>query len=227
MTLDSATPMLNELLIVSQGYAIDALNYASLKMQSGMKSKSLSYGTSPFGVTMRNKRRLLVSSDKKGNKGSFFSRFSHSTAKDLDHGLENFIKFRVYEKTLKSVIGFINVKSFSANLYKDGRKYGTTHVKGQGRNPKVKNSEKIKEIGEKMERGGIFKLSDNQRGLFYRSGWIDAANAGYINRKARPVVQPVFQSMSGKIDGIFKEKYAEALVKHSAKTFQPQKRQAS
>ena len=39
MILDTATPMLFELSQVSKGYALDALNYASLKLQKKCNQK--------------------------------------------------------------------------------------------------------------------------------------------------------------------------------------------
>ena len=46
MILDGATPMLNELASVSHGYAMDGLNYASLKLQQGMQRRARGFGQS-------------------------------------------------------------------------------------------------------------------------------------------------------------------------------------
>lgn len=218
MTLDSATPMLQELIMVSKGYALDGLNYASLKMQKGMQRKSRSYGMSKFGFSFNAKtgKRTLMSSNHAmyGRRGRYYSRFSHKDGRQL-HGLDQFIKFRVYDDSLKALVGFIDTKGFAPTKYRDGRAAGKMeYVKGQGG---------VKAIGRKMEEGGVELISDKQRKLFARSGWGHAAKKGAIIRKARPVVNPTFQAMRGQIVGILQEKYGKALAEHSAKTFQPRR----
>lgn len=209
LVLDSATPMLQELVQVSAGYARDGLNYASLKLQKGMKQKAKSYNKSIFGSRFdKNNRRKLAGSQQKGIKGRYYSRFSKKDGSREKVQLDEFIKFQVSKVKLSSVVGFINIKGFKADLYKDGRKRGSTYVQGQ----------KVKGIGLKMENGSIEKLTEKQKGFFRASGWGAVANKGYIVRKARPVVNPTFRAMQGSIDAIFKNKYSEALVKHSKKT---------
>jgi len=206
LIVDGATPMLQELFMVSRGYATDALNYSSVKLQKAMRRKARGYGQSKFGVNFKSGRRQLAGSKQEGWKRQNYGRNSHFDG-SKQHDMANFIKFQSSSVSLKSMIGFINFKGFSADFYRDGRKVSSKFVKGQ----------KVKEIGQKLEFGEKQILSKKQKVLFYKSGWKDAADRGYIIRKARPVVNPVFLSMQGSIKGIIQDKYANALSKHAAK----------
>lgn len=205
--LDGATPMLQELMMVSRGYAADALNHASVVVRDAMIQKARSFGPSRFGADFSTGRRRLTGSGQGGVKGRYYSRFSHSTGERL-HGLDEFIKFQASSVSMKSMIGFIDFRGFNAEIYKDGRKVGSRRVKGQGG---------VKKIGMMMENGGIERLTEKQKAFFKASGWAVAARRGYVKRKARPVVTPVFAAMSGQIGDIIEDKYAKALVKHAAK----------
>ena len=215
LILDGATPMLQELVMVSRGYAVDALNHSSIKLQQAMQSKARSYGQSKFGVNFKPGRRQLAGTKQEGLKRNLFGRNSHADG-SKQHDLANFIKFQTSSVTLKSMVGFINFKGYSADIYRNGKKVRSKFVKGQGREAKDPMSENIKEIGQNMEFGGKKTLTKKQKGLFRASGWGAAANRGYVMRKARPVVNPVFASMRGSIHGIIEEKYGKALAKHAA-----------
>lgn len=206
LIVDGATPMLQELLMVSRGYATDALHYSSIKLQQAMQSKARSYGSSKFGSDFSTGKRRLRGSQQKGIKGRHFSRFSHSNG-SKEHGLDEFIKFQASSTSLKSMVGFINFKGYDAEIYRNGKKTGSKYVKGQN----------VKSIGESMEYGGKQDLTEKQKKFFKASGWGKAAKRGYIQRKARPVVNPVFASMRGQVHGIIQEKYAKALSLHAAK----------
>ena len=208
MILDSATPMLFKLSELSNGYALDALNYSSLKLKEKMKANMKKYGKSAFGTRFVNGHRLLSGETKGGERGNYFSRFSHSTGKEL-HDMSNFLKYQVSDRFLHSVVGYIDYKSFKASRYEDGKKIGSIFVHGQGG---------VKKIGENLEYGGKKTLSEKQKAFFRASGWATAARRGYINRKARPVVNPAFRSMQGQIKGIIQSKYADALVDEINKT---------
>ncbi len=213
MILDSATPMLHELYVVSEEYAKDALSYASIKLSEAMKKKARSYGKSSFGQDFSSGYRRLADSKSKVSKGSYFNRFSHRDGAKEKVGMDEFVKFKVYDDSLKSVVGFIDIKGFNAKLYDNGKVIGSKHVKGQAG---------TKKIGEKLEYGGREELTIQQRKLFWLSGWGKSARKGYIERKARPVVNPAFASMQGEIISIFREKYGEALSKH-ATNFKPKR----
>lgn len=215
MILDTATPMLQSLYMLSPNFALDGLNYASVKLQRQIQHNARRYGMSRYGFSMRGGHRSLLSSDRanEGVRGRYYSRFSHSDGKQL-HGLDEFVKFRVYNKSLKSVVGFIDTKSFNAEIYKDGKVVSKKHVKGQAG---------TKEIGERMEKGGRQELSEKQRKLFYRSGWVKASKRGYIQREARPVVQPAYNSLKGEIASMIEAKYSAALKKHLANNFKARK----
>lgn len=217
LIVDGATPMLKELMMVSRGYAMDALNYASVKLQTAMKRRARLYGSSKFGVKFDSDgNRTIVGSNQRGIKGRYYSRFSHKNG-EVQHGLDEFIKFQASSVSLKSMIGFINFKTFYAEEYRNGKLTKKIRVKGQGRNPKQNGSESIKEIGEKMENGGRQYLSKKQKNLMYRSGFFNAYHRGYIDRKARPVVNPAFMEMKGEIQGMVQNKFGDALAKHAAK----------
>lgn len=211
--IDGATPMLTALAQVSHGYAVDALSYASIKLQRSMQSKARAYGASQYGFSHKKGRRVLTGSNANGTKGNYFNRFNKKTGQK-EHGLDEFIKYQVSEINLHSVIGFINVKGFNAPLYKNGKKVGSKFVKGQGKAASTPNPKNIKEIGQTIEYGGRQQLSRKQRGLFRASGWGVAARKGYIDKQARPVVNPTFRAMSGTIQGIMNEKYGKALARH-------------
>lgn len=217
MIIDSATPILTSLAQISHGYAVDALGHASLTLQSAMQKKARGYGASRYGFDFKNGKRVLRGSNQAGTKGDYFNRFNRKTGQK-EHGLDQFIKFQVSEIYLYSVIGFINMKGHNAALYRNGKKVGSKFVKGQGKAASMPNPKNIKEIGQMMEYGGREKLNAKQRGLFKASGWGVAARKGYVDRQARPVVNPTFRAMSGRVYGIMNEKYGKALAKHIRQT---------
>jgi len=206
--LDSATPMLTELRTLSHGYAMDALSYASLKLRSAMVSKARSYGNRSYGAYFDDRRRLSSSKSGKADRSMYFSRFSHGDGSEL-HDMAEFLKYQVSDIYLHSRVGYIDFRGYNASLYRDGKKSSSKYVKGQGG---------VHAIGKFLEHGGRQNLTEKQKKFFRANGWGAAANRGYIQRVARPVVNPTFASMQGNIVGIIQKKYADALVSHMAKT---------
>jgi len=128
--------------------------------------------------------------------------------------MAEFLKYQVSDIYLHSKVGYIDFKGYDAPIYRNGRKVSSRYVKGQGG---------VHKIGGFLEHGGRQTLTEKQKKFFRANKWGAAANKGYIQRVARPVVYPAFNSMQGNIIGIIRDKYSKALVRHATR-INPSKR---
>jgi len=91
-------------------------------------------------------------------------------------------------------------KGFKAYHYENGKKTPYRFVSGVF----------VKKIGQKMEYGGKEMLSKKQKKFFSASGFGGIAKRGYVNRKARPIVNPTFNSMRGTLISEIEKSYRKS-----------------
>jgi len=192
---DSITPYIGKLLVLSRGFANQALNKTAADMQKAMKAKARSAGTHKWGQKFDTKARRTLTY---GTEKQAYSRFSKKSGSKL-HGMENFIKFKMFPETSQVVVGFINTKSYMSYSFNNGVQKNFKRVKGQN----------VKEIAERLEVGGREDLTKKQRAFFRASGMYGIAKKGFVIKKARPIISPVVATMGATLGSRFNKAYDE------------------
>jgi len=208
---DGITPYIGKLLVLSRGFTNQALNKTAADMQKAMKAKARNAGTHKWNQKFDTKARrtLTYGTDKQA-----YSRFSKKSGGKL-HGMENFIKFKMFPETSQVVVGFINTKSYMSYSFNNGVQKNFKRVKGQN----------VKEIAEMLETGGREDLTKKQRAFFRASGMYGIAKKGFVIKKARPVISPVVATMGSTLKNRFEKAYDEAF-KSTKIDFKPIRRRA-
>ena len=190
-----ALGMLEELKDEAPNFAMEAMQKGAAKLRKAMIAKSKTYGSHNWGKTKVNGHNRITFGAKEKQA---YSR------QGSDVSLAQFIRFQAYDKTKKVLVGFMNEKKgFKTYSYNDGKKKPYTYASGVY----------VKAIGERMEKGGVQKLTAKQRAMFRYSGMETIANRGWVKRQARPIVQPTFNSKKGIITSDIRKSYFKSVAR--------------
>ncbi len=190
---DNISPYLKKLFDISEGLGLQAMNKSGHHVRNLMAAKSKSLGSHKYGQAIVNGRRVLLDSTEGGGK-SYYSRISHADgSKQADMG--DLVRYKLYKHSRTMLVGWINVKGFNTTFFKGGVPSKGNFVKGT----------KTKEIARTMAQGGQIPLTDAQVGLFYRSGWGNAARRGFVDRKPHPFMS--FSSYLGTANSVAQKEF--------------------
>lgn len=181
MIVSDASVLLTRLVEKSPTMANYALQVAATDMQREIKSEIAKQSSHKWGRKVVNGRLRLTYGEVTK---PYYSRWKKTGAKE--HGLSDFVYFRVYPMTHKALVGFLNTKSFTAYDFKSGTMKVFKRVQGT----------KTKEIGQRMEYGETKKATPGQRALFKFSGLKVPST---IKRLAHPVIRPAFRKARGRM----------------------------
>lgn len=186
---DGATMLIQALDDNTPNLINKSLGKAGYILRQEMVRRGRSAGRGDTSVKFKNGHRRLSFGRK-----PVFSRWSHSSRRVAKPSrMTDLIRYKVYEKSGKMLVGFMNVKGFSMTKYDEAGniigKYARTKGTGGG-----KSGIDFKSIGQQLEYGGKVSLSSRQRTLFRYSGWGMAASRGYVMKKAHPVINPSFRA---------------------------------
>ncbi len=199
---DNVSPYFQKLMKVSPDAVNEALGRSGNKVRNKMMSLARNSGRANTGFSYSTSgRRRLVSSDEGGNK-QLFSRFDHTTGDREKIDMAEHIRFRVYDKTHKVLVGFLDTKSYNPIKYRKGKKVGYF-----GR----KKGVFVKKIGQLYEYGGKVDLTQKQKAFFKASGWGKVANKGSIEKKPHPVVNRAWSSSKSEALDTFKKVFMEVI----------------
>ena len=205
---DKATGFLKQLGIVAPNYINEALSKGASLMYEAIQVSAASYGKSDFSQyhTKNGQRgiagRYVMPDDKRRRSrtvtsfGNYFRRTSRTASNQPAQGASNIAKltrFRLYDEKMKAVVGWMQTKSFNASDYQDGAYKGVKErVKGTSFFDYKRDTQKTQNIANLLEFGGQVSLTQAQKNLFMRAGFVKSAARGYAIRKARPIVAPAY-----------------------------------
>jgi len=187
-------------------YAMEAMQKSAAELRKAMIQKANSYGTHDWGKKEVNGFKRITFGESK--KRAYSRQGDRVSGKN--ENLAEFIRFQAYDRSKKVLVGFMNEKKgFKSYRYDDGKKTPYTYVSGVY----------VKEIGERMEKGGKIDLTKKQRAMFRYSGMNTIANRGWVKRVARPIVKPTFQSKRGEVINKIKDIYTKLVSNSSNNSF--------
>jgi len=193
---DEITPHLEKILSLSGGFINQALSKTAADIQKAAIAKTRSSESHSWGQKFDTDARRKITFGRASKKR--YSRFSRKSGTEL-HGMESFIKFRIYPESHKAVVGFINTSSFMSYSFNGGIQ----------KNFKMVKKQTPKDLAEKLSQGGKEILTPKQRAFFRASGMYGIAKKGYVVKKANPIMNPVIASMSGSLRRRFEEAFSD------------------
>lgn len=203
--IDGATMVIKNLEDNTPNLINKSLGKAGYILRDEMQRRGANAGFGNSYVKFVNGHRRLTTGKK-----PIFSRYSHDDGSLASPAsMTDLIRYKVYEKSGKMLVGFMNVRGFSATRYDEaGNIVGKyPRVRGTG----GRNGIDFKRIGEQFEYGGRVNLSANQRSLFRYSGWGRVASRGYVMKKTHPIVNPSFRAKKEQALQGFKDEFAKTL----------------
>lgn len=199
---DSATPMIDALLVLHQGYALEALGAAGGHLRKAIRAEILNV-TSNWAFTIDDNGTYVPYIT--GDTRMGMHRYSHKTgAMTSPSSMANFVTSYIDEKNLMAVVGGVH-RSSPQNKYRDGKIVGSFFLGGVGRNSLA--------ILEKVNYGSM------------------GTSAGFDYQTKSPIRNPTFKARffinKGKSRGLSRatqavtERYSKAFKSLDAVNIQP------
>ena len=176
IVVEDVTPMLSYLIRYFPEEIENALEHIGASTQGEMQKRIRNYqrGSKSYLQKYRKNGYRRVKQSERG----FYNRYKNGVK---EHGYDKFVRSRVYTKSGKVIIGWMDTKAF-------------INTKGE----KVSGAT-MKKIGTKFELGHTQSLTPKMKAMFKYSG-LNLKRS--IVRKAKPIISPTYNAHKGRIKQI-------------------------